>query len=208
MCDTFAPRLARGAGRVIVERIPYFAEQIVEFLRRGRTAHPGRGQAAGVVLRLSRQAELGPAGRRARSSTSPMPTRTASARSKPWPALWAPARPSRASPPSPGRTLADRRVNQYTVGQVIARHLPEGAILSDEGATASGGTVLATVTGAAARPPHAHRRLDRPGHSAGDRRGRRLPRSQGRLHPGRWRRDVHAPGAVDPGAREARRRPR
>src|SRR5579859_4059193 len=29
-CDTFAPRLARGAGRVAVERIPYFAEQIVE----------------------------------------------------------------------------------------------------------------------------------------------------------------------------------
>ncbi|MDE3116212.1 MAG: acetolactate synthase large subunit, partial [Pseudomonadota bacterium] len=33
MCDTFAPRLARGAGRVAVERIPYFAEQIVEYLQ-------------------------------------------------------------------------------------------------------------------------------------------------------------------------------
>jgi len=28
-CDTFAPRCQRGAGRVEVERIPYFAEQIV-----------------------------------------------------------------------------------------------------------------------------------------------------------------------------------
>jgi acetolactate synthase-1/2/3 large subunit len=32
MCDTFAPRSELGAGRVPVERIPYFAEQIVEFL--------------------------------------------------------------------------------------------------------------------------------------------------------------------------------
>jgi len=31
-CDTFAPRCQRGAGRVQVERIPYFAEQIVEFM--------------------------------------------------------------------------------------------------------------------------------------------------------------------------------
>src|SRR5579872_5348997 len=30
MCDTFAPRLQRGAGRVRIERIPYFAEQMVE----------------------------------------------------------------------------------------------------------------------------------------------------------------------------------
>ena len=36
MCDTFAPRLARGAGRVKIERIPYFAEQIVEALSRCR----------------------------------------------------------------------------------------------------------------------------------------------------------------------------
>ena len=32
LCDTFAPRLQRGAGRVKVERLPYFAEQVVQFL--------------------------------------------------------------------------------------------------------------------------------------------------------------------------------
>ncbi|MEM5316385.1 acetolactate synthase large subunit [Paraburkholderia sp. JHI869] len=32
LCDTFAPRVPRGAGRVVVERLPYFAEQVVEFL--------------------------------------------------------------------------------------------------------------------------------------------------------------------------------
>jgi acetolactate synthase I/II/III large subunit len=31
-CDTFSPHTELGAGRVPVERIPYFAEQIVEFL--------------------------------------------------------------------------------------------------------------------------------------------------------------------------------
>jgi acetolactate synthase-1/2/3 large subunit len=30
LCDTFAPRLQQGAGRVPVERLPYFAEQLVE----------------------------------------------------------------------------------------------------------------------------------------------------------------------------------
>ena len=32
MCDTFTPRLQRGAGCVPVERLPYFSEQVVEFL--------------------------------------------------------------------------------------------------------------------------------------------------------------------------------
>ena len=32
LCDTFTPQPSCGAGRVPVERIPYFAEQIVEFL--------------------------------------------------------------------------------------------------------------------------------------------------------------------------------
>ena len=33
LCDTFAPHTELGAGRVPVERIPYFAEQIVLFLK-------------------------------------------------------------------------------------------------------------------------------------------------------------------------------
>ncbi|HSQ70723.1 MAG TPA: acetolactate synthase large subunit [Steroidobacteraceae bacterium] len=32
VCDMFAPRTELGAGRVLLERLPYFAEQIVEFL--------------------------------------------------------------------------------------------------------------------------------------------------------------------------------
>jgi acetolactate synthase I/II/III large subunit len=32
-CDTLAPRIQRGAGRVVVERIPYLAEDIADFLQ-------------------------------------------------------------------------------------------------------------------------------------------------------------------------------
>lgn len=32
ICDTFVPRLQRGAGLVAIERVPYFAEQIVDFM--------------------------------------------------------------------------------------------------------------------------------------------------------------------------------
>ena len=32
LCDTFAPHTQPGAGRVVVERLPYFGEQIVAFL--------------------------------------------------------------------------------------------------------------------------------------------------------------------------------
>jgi acetolactate synthase I/II/III large subunit len=32
ICDTFAPRIQRGAGRVIVERMPYFGEEALAFL--------------------------------------------------------------------------------------------------------------------------------------------------------------------------------
>ncbi|MBV9331471.1 MAG: acetolactate synthase large subunit, partial [Alphaproteobacteria bacterium] len=42
------------------------------------------------------------------------------------------------------------KFDQYTIGQAIALHLPEGAIISDEGATCGLGTTIATATA----PPH------------------------------------------------------
>ena len=33
LCETFPRRLERGAGRVMLQRIPYFAEQAIEFLK-------------------------------------------------------------------------------------------------------------------------------------------------------------------------------
>ncbi len=148
MCDTFAPRIARGAGRVAVERIPYFAEQMVEFLADldlmvlvgakppvAFFAYPGKpswGLPEGCrVVHLAHPHEDGPAALLALAEAVDAPASGLAPA-----ALAVPERPT-------------GRFNAYTIGQLIARHLPEDAILSDEGATSSGGTLLATAT---ARP--------------------------------------------------------
>jgi acetolactate synthase-1/2/3 large subunit len=48
--------------------------------------------------------------------------------------------------------LPDAPFSALTIGQIIARFLPENAIISDEGATSSGGTMTFTATG----PVHDH----------------------------------------------------
>jgi acetolactate synthase-1/2/3 large subunit len=151
MVDTFAPRLARGAGRVAVERLPYFAEQIVEFLAEVETlvlvgsrppvsffAYPGKpswGLPDGArITYLAHPHEDGVGALEALAE-----------------AVGAASSPTRLTPFVRPDAPTDK-LNQYTVGQVIARHLPEGAIVSDEGATGSGGMLLATATAA----PHDH----------------------------------------------------
>ena len=147
MCDTFAPRAARGAGRVMVERIPYFAEQIVEFLAPLQYlilvgtkppvsffAYPGKPSwctpEGCEILHLAHEHEDG------------LGALTA---------LVSAVNAGGATPVVAPHTVKDGvggAVNQHTIGQIIARHLPEGAILSDEGATSSGGTQIATATAA------------------------------------------------------------
>ena len=149
MCDTFAPRLQRGAGRVMLERVPYFAEQIVEFLSTVEVlilvgtkppvsffAYPGKPSwcmpANGVIHYLAHAHEDGTAALEAVAE-----------------AIRAPKEPAKlAELKRPDLPKAD--FNQYTIGQVIARHLPEGTIVSDEGATCGLGTAIATAT----VPPH------------------------------------------------------
>ena len=151
LADTFAPKMARGAGRVAVERIPYFAEQIVEFLGSVKAlvlvggkppvtffAYPGRpswGLPDGArIVHLAHPHEDGLQALEALAQ-----------------AVGAAAAPARLTPLARPDRPTDK-LNQHTVGQVIARWLPEGAILSDEGATGSGGTQQATITAA----PHDH----------------------------------------------------
>jgi acetolactate synthase I/II/III large subunit len=151
LADTFAPRTARGAGRVAVERIPYFAEQIVEFLAGVKAlvlvgskppvtffAYPGRpswGLPEGArIVHLAHPHEDGVRGLEALAE-----------------AVGAAGAPTRLTPLARPDRPTDK-LNQFTVGQSIARWLPEGAILSDEGATGSAGTQIATITAA----PHDH----------------------------------------------------
>jgi acetolactate synthase-1/2/3 large subunit len=149
LCDTFAPRLARGAGRVPVERIPYFAEQMVEFLSAIEVlvlvgakppvaffAYPGKpswGLAEGCeILHLAHPHEDGVGALAALAEALRAPETGL-----------APAPLARPDAPS-------GRFNHFTIGQIIGRRLPEGAIISDEGATSGGGTMAATATA----PPH------------------------------------------------------
>jgi acetolactate synthase-1/2/3 large subunit len=150
-CDTFAPRVARGAGRVPVERIPYFAEQIVETFAAVQAlilvgakppvsffAYPGKpswGLQEGAEHHYLAHAHEDGVGA-LHALVDALGAGKAAVR------LAALARPD----------VPTGRINQHTAGQVIARHLPEGAILSDEAATSSGGTIAATI----GAPPHDH----------------------------------------------------
>jgi acetolactate synthase-1/2/3 large subunit len=66
-------------------------------------------------------------------------------------AIGAPKEPKDVAPLKKPESISDK-FDQFTIGQVIARYLPEGAILSDEAATSGAGTALATMTSV----PHDH----------------------------------------------------
>ena len=137
-CDTFAPRCQRGAGRVEVERIPYFAEQIVEFMKGTEQlilvgasppvsffAYPNKPSWCTPedcrILYLAHANEDGTAALEALAD-----------------AVKAPKQPLHVGVSSKP-DIPNGPLNPLTAGQVIAHYLPSGAIISDEGATAGGG---------------------------------------------------------------------
>jgi acetolactate synthase-1/2/3 large subunit len=141
LCDTLTPRLERGAGVVAVERIPYFAEQIVDFVKDLEQivlvgakppvaffAYPGKPSwclpAGCRIVYLAQEHEDGPAALEALAA-----------------ALGAPKEPAgRADFKDPGVPTGE--FNPYTIGQAIAHFLPENAIISDEAATSATGAML------------------------------------------------------------------
>ena len=146
LCDTFAPRIERGAGRTVVERLPYFAEQLAESLANldhlvlvGATppvsffAYPGKPSwCTAEHTTITYLAHPHEDGRQAVI------------------ALAENIGAHRVEPITAALSLPDEptgRLDQFTIGAVVARHLPEGSIVSDEGATNSLGPGLA-LTGA------------------------------------------------------------
>jgi acetolactate synthase I/II/III large subunit len=145
VCDTFTARLERGAGLVAVERIPYFAEQIVDFLKDtellvlvGTTppvsffAYPGKPSWCTPdscrILYLAQPHEDGVAALEAVAD-----------------AIGAPAQPA-------ARTVLKKfdlptgPLNVMTAGQVIGHYLPANAIIAEEAGTAVLGTAFFTAT--------------------------------------------------------------
>jgi acetolactate synthase-1/2/3 large subunit len=151
LCDTFTPRMARGAGVVPLERIPYFAEQIVEFLKDVEQlilvgakppvtffAYPGKPSwclpEGARIIHLSHPHEDGLAALNAVAE-----------------AIHAPKEPLlRADLKRP--EIPRGNLNAYAAGQIIACFLPENAIISDEAATSGGGIAQFTANA----PAHDH----------------------------------------------------
>lgn len=151
MCDTFAPRLQRGAGRVAIERIPYFAEQIVETLQDVEElilvgakppvsffAYPGKPSwCSPENVSIHYLAHAHEDGVQALETLAK--------------ALHAPAAPAHvAELKKPD--LPTGNFDQFTIGAIIGHYLPEQAIISDEAATSGIGAMISTVNAA----PHDH----------------------------------------------------
>ena len=150
-CDTFAPHAERGAGRVPVERIPYFAEQIVAFLQGIEQiilvgskppvsffAYPGKPSwCAPESCTFNHLAQAHEDGVRALQDLAD--------------ALGAPAEPAvrmtLALPALPAGTL-----NAMSVAQIIAHFTPDNAVYAEEAATCG----LPLLMNLARARPHTH----------------------------------------------------
>lgn len=161
LCDTFTPHSELGAGRVPVERIPYFAEQIVSFLEGIEQiilvgakppvsffAYPGKASwCAPEACSFSHLAHPHEDGAGALASLAE--------------ALGAPTRSEIRVPLNlPG--LPAGALTSFSVAQVIAELTPEHSIIADESAT---GGLFLLGTMATARP---HTHLPLTGGSIGD----------------------------------------
>jgi acetolactate synthase-1/2/3 large subunit len=141
--ETFFTRLQRGAGRVPVERLPYFGEQAAEYLAKIDTlilvgsqypvsffAYPDKPSKLpapdATVLTLANS----------RQDIADALTQLAAL-------LGAPPEPAQLQPRAQ-HELVDGPINQVELGKIIANRLPAGAIVSDEGATNSLGAFLMT----------------------------------------------------------------
>jgi acetolactate synthase I/II/III large subunit len=143
-CDTFPPRWQRGAGRALIEQIPYFAEQILDFMKGVKQlilvgakppvsffAYPGKPSwctpADCRILHLAHPHEDGVSALQSLAeAVGATRERTALA------LLELPDLPT-------------GRLDAITAAQVIGRLLPEQAIVSDEASTSGVGLSEATA---------------------------------------------------------------
>ncbi len=141
--ETFCTRHQRGAGRVPVERLPYFGEQGAEFLANAtQLVFVGCKPPVSFFAYPDKPSWLSPASAQlvelADATVDALDTLSRLAD-----ALGAPAEPAtlqaRAEHP-----LETGPINQVEMGKIIANRLPANAIVSDEGATNSLGAFLMT----------------------------------------------------------------
>lgn len=143
VCQTFPARLQRGAGRVPVTRLPYFAEQACEALSSYEQmilvgaaapvsffAYPGKAswlapESCDIKTLVNAEQDIGAA---IDSLTDALSVADVSIE-----------RMERRVP-----DIAADELTPLSVGQVISKHLPANAIVSDEGATCGLGIYAST----------------------------------------------------------------
>jgi acetolactate synthase I/II/III large subunit len=141
VAETFAARHQRGAGRVAVEKLPYFGEQAEAYLKDFTTiVFCGAEPPVSFFAYPGKPSWLSPEGaelvRLASLREDALAALTALAD-----ALGAPAEPALVQnatsiPVEPGN------LNSANLGAIFAELLPENAIVSDEGATQGGASML------------------------------------------------------------------
>lgn len=149
LCDTFAPRMERGAGRVAVERLPYFAEEALEFLGTvGLLVLVGTQPPVSFFAYPGKPSWLTPDGCRIATLAHPHEDGPQAL------AALADALDARAPATVAPHTVPDLDRNApldpETIMRVVARAMPEGTILADE-SISSGLACFPLTTGAA---PH------------------------------------------------------
>jgi len=149
ICGTFPARIARGAGRPKIERIPYFPERAAEFLAGLRhIVLAGDRMTVPFFGYPTISSEIVPAGCEIHTlatveedvvgALDALVEELGASRTEP--IVESAARPQ----------VEDGPTTPEGVARVLGALLPEGAIVSDEGATSSLGTLPAT----AGAPPH------------------------------------------------------
>ncbi len=146
LCDTFPPRIERGAGLVPVERIPYFAEQASETLASvDHLILVGSKPPVSFFAYPGKESWLSPPECDFHVLAHPHENGIAALENLA-DVLGAASQPKKRATRedmTPGEAL-----NSFSVGQVLGAILPEGAIVVDDGATSGIGSYLALSTAA------------------------------------------------------------
>ncbi len=135
--DTFVPRQTRGAGVFAPARLPYFAEAALDALDGiDLLAVAGTKPPVAFFAYPDTPGELTPAGVPRLDLGGPE-TDSAATLGK-IAELMGASQVAPSPDPAPGDLdLTSEKFNPHTIGGVIAAHLPENAIVSDDGVTAS-----------------------------------------------------------------------
>ncbi len=135
ICETFTTRLQRGAGRVAVERLPYFGEMAADLLKDfAQIIFVGAKPPVSFFAYPGKPGWLSPDSAELIELASPHDDAVDTLRQLA-DALNAPVEPTgvqpKATPP-----IADGKLDAQSVGAVLASLMPENAVIIDEAVTA------------------------------------------------------------------------